>query len=1057
MPNLRARFAALLLLLLLSLAASASASASGTPSLYASLTSAPFLHAGTVSSGDAFEFVGRACSYLEPENVTVAPAQGIGWTEGGSCPTLYACNATAGCSGAAAECEAIGPASANTDRAGGDYRAFQIAATPNGTACAETCCAEGACRAWAYTAAAPAGQEPSCAQNSPCCYLKAVANAESPAPGVFSGTVERAPPPRGAAPPMGMRSAAPLGGLGAGALELRADGTIHEVTIINMSPAGAAKFGVLEDMILGARVGGVARALRTAPPAYAAGAGVSALTYSALYPLARLAAPAADFAPAALAGPLELFAYSKLLPGDPVASAAPAVVFTLAVANAGDAPLEASLFLSLPLASVNDCARASALPLVANLSAPDAAACLAACAATAPGACASWTWSSPAAGGCRLARDVPLSVHAAGAFCGVRGAWTAQGAGAGAATLSLPCAEAAPSPACGDATLRAVLGAGAVGGAGAAADAGDLWRAFAASGSAGGGGGGGGGGATPAAVGHGAASVTLSVPPRANATLSIVLAWSFPHRDHAGEDIGNFYSTLFGDSAATASSLAAPGALEQVAADLSAHHAVFAGAGSSLPDWLADVLVNAVSHFRGMIWSRDGRMREFEAFDCMDLDSIHNDYQRHLPYMWLAPQFEAQKLRKWASGQDASGFIQEFLGPFGVGPFDIPGGRIMGDTTTLWVVELLELWRNTGDDALVAELYPAAARAVAWLIGNAAPLGLPEKLYCTYDILWLDGYNTTTYNSFLYMAALKAGQALAEHAGDAATASAAAAALVRAQAATQKLLWQPPTTTTTATTTTTTMTTTAAPADGFFRAYSYNGDSALMADALYGQVVAISAGLGLLADPEQLASHLRAELARNSDPFGFVSITNRTTPPPAGQKPDDSKLWQQAGPDWSSLAIMLGPAHSPAGANVTAALDPAFRQLDNWRSRLHNLWNLAGLTSSSDAADTDASALPYCTAHYGFALTAYWLLPALSGQQTDLPGGTLSFAPALACPMRLPAMLAGATGTIACNATGTYTLALAFGALELPPGGLSAGGRACADAVSLGPGDAVSW
>ena len=212
-------------------------------------------------------------------------------------------------------------------------------------------------------------------------------------------------------------------------------------------------------------------------------------------------------------------------------------------------------------------------------------------------------------------------------------------------------------------------------------------------------------------------------------TLSIVLAWSFPHRDHAGEDIGNFYSTLFEDSADTARQLAAPGRLERVAADLAAHHAVFAGAGSSLPEWLADFLVNGVSHFRGMIYTRDGRMREFEAFDCMDVDSIHNDYQRHLPYIWLAPQFEQQKLRKWASGQDASGFIYEFLGPFGVGPFDVPGGRIMGDTVssartlrrartrtrkrtrtcTLTVSCLLRPRRRAADDAVG----PRAARAVA--------------------------------------------------------------------------------------------------------------------------------------------------------------------------------------------------------------------------------------------------------------------------------------------------------------------------------------------------------
>ena len=56
--------------------------------LYDALTTAPFLHAGTVSSADAFAFIGRECSYLEPENVTVAPASGIGWTEGGSCVRL---------------------------------------------------------------------------------------------------------------------------------------------------------------------------------------------------------------------------------------------------------------------------------------------------------------------------------------------------------------------------------------------------------------------------------------------------------------------------------------------------------------------------------------------------------------------------------------------------------------------------------------------------------------------------------------------------------------------------------------------------------------------------------------------------------------------------------------------------------------------------------------------------------------------------------------------------------------------------------------------------------
>lgn len=107
--------------------------------------------------------------------------------------------------------------------------------------------------------------------------------------------------------------------------------------------------------------------------------------------------------------------------------------------------------------------------------------------------------------------------------------------------------------------------------------------------------------------------------------------------------------------------------------------------------------------------------------------------------LWLTPQFEVQKLRKWASGQVLpDGYIQEFLGPFGQGPFDVPGGRIMGDTTSLWLLELLEVWRHTGDDALLQELWPTAMGAVAWAINNTLPTGgLPFEVYCSYDILWM--------------------------------------------------------------------------------------------------------------------------------------------------------------------------------------------------------------------------------------------------------------------------------------------------------------------------------
>lgn len=58
---------------------------------------------------------------------------------------------------------------------------------------------------------------------------------------------------------------------------------------------------------------------------------------------------------------------------------------------------------------------------------------------------------------------------------------------------------------------------------------------------------------------------------------------------------------------------------------------------SSVPDWLQDMLVNSLSFWRTGFWVADGRWRQWETFDCNDIDSIHNDFQRELPYILFFP------------------------------------------------------------------------------------------------------------------------------------------------------------------------------------------------------------------------------------------------------------------------------------------------------------------------------------------------------------------------------------------------------------------------------------
>ena len=84
-------------------------------------------------------------------------------------------------------------------------------------------------------------------------------------------------------------------------------------------------------------------------------------------------------------------------------------------------------------------------------------------------------------------------------------------------------------------------------------------------------------------------------------------------------------------------------------------------------------------------------------------------------------------------------------------------------------------------------------------------------------------------------------------------------------------------------------------------------------------------------------------------------------------------------------------------------------------------------------------------------------LPLLSGQVVDMPNGKLSLAPKYPAPYVLPVLISGCEGSITATADGKYTLAVAFGSLKLPKGGLSVSGVACPQAVDLQAGGTVSW
>jgi non-lysosomal glucosylceramidase len=892
-----------------------------------------------------------------------------------------------------------------------------------------------------------------------------------------------------AVPPSGIRSAVPLGGISAGSVELRGDGSWQEWTIQNQSPAGAAKISAMPDALLalrlcggsgraagaGAGVSGTptacsARLLQTHPRGPAANVSalppINGLNYSGTYPVSRFVPVDAMMSNATGPGlDVALFAYSSLAAGDMEASARPAIAFTLAVRNTGPHEANASLLLNMPLQVETDQARTGAA-LGAAFNTTGSQACAEACQANA--ACMSWTHTRGRGilgGSCQLHSSVGLNRYTHGSDAGVRGRWSVDSDGR-CVTLTRP----------GDAPTSGTVSLCTGGSSSKVVAHSDLQTVLSTFGTT---------GSVGRSIGglQGAASVGVTVPPGTNRTISLTLGWRFPLRDWYNYDCDkdggwsattcggrydsdsnlevpvvnatlaykNRYAELYGtarEAAWVETAEASPAADETEAQliatirNISAVHSVFMAEGSSLPDWLQDQLVNSISHVRNSYWfsniscprctrSADPRMssapvlwRQFEAFDCTDLDSIHNDGERHLPYIMLWPMAERSKLAAWAYNQAPPGWKQEGMlaeqihqntpdMPDGWTSNNTGTGRHMGDSSSAFVLEVLELYRWSNDTTTLKLYWHTIKQIVHWQLQQSEGLGLPMQLQTSYDILGFPQYELCAYNSVFHLATLAAAAELADAMADTDFAAACRANLANATAAFDTLQWN------------STMQAYAAGSDGCTTGGCDRGIG-IFADSFYAQVLAYSAGLGtIVSNPARLRSHLQTELRTNCIyypnssspvqpnvcPNGIVALTGRIPSHKA-----DEQVWEMAPPNHATLGLHLG---QPV-AEMLAVFEPS---ATSYSRRINDQWNIAGLK--------DTAGYPTATSHFGMHMVSWHIALALSGQQANLPNGSLVFFPRLRAPYSLPVLLPGVLGVLASARAGRCTLRLTVGELQL--------------------------
>jgi uncharacterized protein (DUF608 family) len=353
----------------------------------------------------------------------------------------------------------------------------------------------------------------------------------------------------------------------------------------------------------------------------------------------------------------------------------------------------------------------------------------------------------------------------------------------------------------------------------------------------------------------------------------------------------------------------------------------------------------------------------------------------------------------------------------------------MGDVTTVFILETLELYRWTNDPAFLKDMYPHVLAGVKWQLSASSSFGLPERLQCTYDIPGMDRYPTTTFNSFMHLAALRACMELALVMNDSTTYNTCYEPFVIAVKQINQMLWYSDT-----------------PETGYFLAYTGgSGEKAIFTDALYGQVLAFTYGLGPLYNISTMQLHLDSELRIGDTPYGLRMLTGREPL----TNPQDNTIWMGSSQDWSVLNLWLG-------VDPDDAIAQSQKSLNHVRLTLNDQWNTHGIYASDGYG---VGGKPWITSHYGFHMVLWHLPFAFSGQYTDLSTGILSFAPKLRAPFILPVLIPNTLGSISAsrvsNGETFYTLSLIVGNLSLNQ--LAVNDVKYPGSVKITAGQSVQW
>ena len=488
---------------------------------------------------------------------------------------------------------------------------------------------------------------------------------------------------------------------------------------------------------------------------------------------------------------------------------------------------------------------------------------------------------------------------------------------------------------------------------------------------------------SPLSWGSSALASSLHLQPGEKAEIRFTLSWFFPHHLTVdGNFMGHMYSNWFQDAAAVNSFLCSSYTRHLAATENFAHTLSDTSLGDALAFSWSSQLSSLVTN---TWWIKDGSYAIWEGLGCCGLSTTDVDYDGSFPIVALFPELKLSQMKQIITFQNDLGQVPH---NYASDLHRVDQGFMRVDMNPQFVMMVCRDYLWTGDRGYLASMWPHLVRAMAFtdsLDTNNDALPDRDTGLQTYDQWRMRG--TPSYVASLWIGALRAAIHIANELGKYEEARQWSAKLSRASANFDKLLF-----------------------NGEYYSLWVDGptrDELCMTDQVSGEWFSHLIGLPVTISSQNLSRAMESVFKFNFNPeFGLHNCTGPKGGPSllALNNLQAGGLW--TGIEFAFASMLMDHGRFADGVKIVEAIH--LRYL-----RAGQPWNHIE-----------------CGGHYSRAMSSWATMLAATGFKPDLPNNTLELAPKAPGRFHAPWFTSAAYGTIH-RAGRTTSIRCVSGKLEL--------------------------